>query len=46
MESTAVSQELKEKRTAKTTQAKTKPEKHQEEKVSSKVKKFFGYFFE
>ena len=46
LESPAVSQEMKEKRTVKQTQAKTKPEKHQDEKVSSKVKKFFGYFFE
>jgi cell division protein FtsA len=27
-------------------QLKPKPEKHPEEKMSSKVKKFLGYFFE
>jgi cell division protein FtsA len=46
MGTNAVSHEPKEKRPTKTTQVKSKPEKPQEEKVSSKVKKFFGLFFE
>jgi cell division protein FtsA len=40
-------QEGKEKRVQKQPQPKTKPEKpHQEEKMTSRVKKFLGYFFE
>ncbi|RDI47543.1 cell division protein FtsA [Falsibacillus pallidus] len=35
-----------EKRQVKTTQAKPKAEKQPEEKISNKMKKFFGYFFE
>jgi cell division protein FtsA len=46
MDSPAVNQEVKEKRTVKQAQVKPKPEKQSEEKVTSKVKKFFGYFFE
>jgi cell division protein FtsA len=38
--------EVKEKRPVKQTQSKTKQEKQPEEKVTSKMKKFFGYFFE
>ncbi|MBB6443752.1 cell division protein FtsA [Bacillus benzoevorans] len=41
-----VSHEAKDKRPSKPAQVKAKPEKPQEEKVSSKVKKFFGLFFE
>lgn len=40
-------QELKEKRVQKQPQPKAKPEKqHQEEKMSTRMKKFLGYFFE
>lgn len=46
MNSPAVNHEVKEKRTVKQTPVKSKPEKQPEEKVTSKVKKFFGYFFE
>jgi cell division protein FtsA len=46
MGATTVSHEPKEKRPTKQTQAKSKPEKQQEEKVTSKVKKFFGLFFD
>ncbi|MCQ6274009.1 cell division protein FtsA [Bacillus sp. V3B] len=46
MHTPAVNHEVKEKRTVKQTQVKPKPEKQSEEKVTSKVKKFFGYFFE
>jgi cell division protein FtsA len=35
-----------EKRTVKKTQSKPKNDKQQEEKISTKMKKFFGYFFE
>ena len=38
--------EVKEKRTVKQTQVKPKQEKQPEEKVTSKMKKFLGYFFE
>ncbi|CAH2713347.1 Cell division protein FtsA [Neobacillus rhizosphaerae] len=43
--SSAVSEPI-EKRIPKQHQPKAKPEKHPEEKMSSKVKKFLGYFFE
>jgi len=46
MSSPSVNHEVKEKRPVKQTQAKSKPEKQPEEKVSTKMKKFFGYFFE
>ena len=46
MSAPAVNHEVHEKRTVKQTQAKTKQEKQPEEKVTSKMKKFFGYFFE
>jgi cell division protein FtsA len=46
MNSPAVNHEVKEKRTVKQAPVKSKPEKQPEEKVTSKVKKFFGYFFE
>lgn len=46
MEATVIPQEPKEKRAAKPAQAKSKPVKPQEAKVSTKVKKFFGLFFE
>lgn len=39
-------QEMKEKRVQKQPQPKTKPEKQPEEKITSRVKKFLGYFFE
>ncbi|MFO1445814.1 cell division protein FtsA [Bacillus sp. Bva_UNVM-123] len=39
-------QESKEKRAPKQTQQKVKPEKQPEEKITSRVKKFLGYFFE
>lgn len=38
--------EVKEKRVQKQPQPKTKPEKQPEEKITSRVKKFLGYFFE
>lgn len=38
--------EVKEKRPQKQQQAKAKPEKQSEEKITSRVKKFLGYFFE
>lgn len=38
--------EMKEKRVVKQTQPKSKPEKQSEEKITSRVKKFLGYFFE
>lgn len=44
--SQAVGMEMKEKRNPKQPPQKAKPEKHPEERMSSKVKKFFGYFFE
>jgi cell division protein FtsA len=46
MSSQTANHEVKEKRPVKQTQVKTKQEKQPEEKVTSKVKKFFGYFFE
>jgi cell division protein FtsA len=46
MSAAAATQEVKEKRPVKQTQTKPKVEKQPEEKVSSKMKKFFGYFFE
>lgn len=48
MGSQTVDHEVKEKRPVKQTQtqSKTKHEKQPEEKVTSKMKKFFGYFFE
>ncbi len=46
MSSQAAHHEVKEKRPVKQTQVKTKQEKQPEEKVTSKMKKFFGYFFE
>ncbi|PLR80965.1 cell division protein FtsA [Bacillus canaveralius] len=42
----AVVPEMKEKRIQKQPQAKAKPEKQPEEKITSRVKKFLGYFFE
>lgn len=39
-------QEAKEKRVQKQPQTKAKPEKQPEEKITSRVKKFLGYFFE
>lgn len=38
--------DMKEKRVQKQTQQKVKPEKQPEEKITSRVKKFLGYFFE
>ena len=46
MSSQVAHHEVKEKRAVKQTQVKTKQEKQPEEKVTSKMKKFFGYFFE
>jgi cell division protein FtsA len=46
IEPTNVAPEVKEKRPTKPAQVKAKPEKRTEEKVSTKMKKFFGYFFE
>lgn len=46
MSTAPVAQEVKEKRPVKQTHAKPKEERQPEEKVSSKMKKFFGYFFE
>jgi cell division protein FtsA len=46
MSAPTVTQEVKEKRPVKQTQAKPKVEKQPEEKVSTKMRKFFGYFFE
>ena len=46
MSSQTANHEVKEKRPVKQAQVKTKQEKQPEEKVTSKVKKFFGYFFE
>ena len=46
MSSQTANHEVKEKRPVKQTQVKTKQEKQPEEKVTSKMKKFFGYFFE
>ncbi|PLR97370.1 cell division protein FtsA [Bacillus sp. T33-2] len=46
MENAFVEQDFKEKRPQKQPQPKSKPEKQPEEKVSSRVKKFLGYFFE
>ncbi|WML43620.1 cell division protein FtsA [Neobacillus sp. PS3-40] len=45
VESSSVS-EPSEKRSSKQQLPKAKPDKHQEEKMSSRVKKFLGYFFE
>lgn len=46
MSAASVNKEVKEKRPVKQTQAKPKVEKQPEEKVTTKMKKFFGYFFE
>ena len=46
MSSQTANHEVKEKRPVKQAQVKTKQEKQPEEKVTSKMKKFFGYFFE
>ena len=46
MSSQTANHDVKEKRPVKQTQVKTKQEKQPEEKVTSKMKKFFGYFFE
>jgi cell division protein FtsA len=46
MSAASVNKEVKEKRPVKQTQAKPKVEKQSEEKVTTKMKKFFGYFFE
>lgn len=46
MENPATVPETKEKRVQKQPQPKTKPEKQPEEKITSRVKKFLGYFFE
>ena len=46
MNAASVNKEVKEKRPVKQTQAKPKVEKQPEEKVTTKMKKFFGYFFE
>ena len=46
MNTASVNKEVKEKRPVKQTQAKPKVEKQPEEKVTTKMKKFFGYFFE
>lgn len=46
MSTASVNNEVKEKRPVKQTQAKPKVEKQPEEKVTTKMKKFFGYFFE
>lgn len=46
MEATFGEQEFKEKRVQKQPHPKAKPEKQPEEKASSRVKKFLGYFFE
>lgn len=46
MSDASVNKEVKEKRPVKQTQAKPKVEKQSEEKVATKMKKFFGYFFE
>ncbi len=42
----ALPHDMKEKRVQKQTQQKTKPENQPEEKITSRVKKFLGYFFE
>ena len=46
MSSQTANHDVKEKRPVKQAQVKTKQEKQPEEKVTSKMKKFFGYFFE
>jgi cell division protein FtsA len=46
MSDASVNKEVKEKRPVKQAQAKPKVEKQPEEKVTTKMKKFFGYFFE
>lgn len=46
LENTAVAGDVKEKHLQKQTQQKAKQEKHSEEGISSRVKRFFGYFFE
>ncbi|MDZ5470708.1 cell division protein FtsA [Bacillus sp. 31A1R] len=46
MSNSAVAGEVNEKRVQKQPQPKTKPEKQPEEKITSRVKKFLGYFFE
>lgn len=46
MSDASVNKEVKEKRPVKQAQAKPKVEKQPEEKVTTKMRKFFGYFFE
>ncbi|KAB2335330.1 cell division protein FtsA [Cytobacillus gottheilii] len=46
MSTPVASTEAKERRVQKQPQPKAKPEKQPEEKITSRVKKFFGYFFE
>lgn len=46
LENTSSVQEMKEKRVQKQPQPKAKAEKQPEEKITSRVKKFLGYFFE
>ncbi|MDQ0270326.1 cell division protein FtsA [Cytobacillus purgationiresistens] len=46
METLVEQTDVKEKRVQKQTQSKKKPEKEPDEKITSRVKKFLGYFFE